>query len=245
MKNFLKRTILNVPAGERLLQIYYKFMLRFCGDRAAVFNRFYLRNVWNNPESRSGPGSTIERTERIRSELPTLFKQLGVRTVLDAPCGDYNWFRLISREPEFHYIGADIVEPLIQKNQSLYGAPNTVFITLDIAADPLPSADLWLCRDCLLHLPYRDIFSVLENLLRSDIKYFLFSTHTGCMRNTDIPTGANRALNLQIVPFNFPKPTLCIDDWIEGWKLALWERSSLANALATNRALQLRAKSKT
>lgn len=130
MKQLLKKIVLTAPAGDRCMQLYYKFMLRFCGDRTAVFNRFYQRNVWNNPESRSGPGSTIERTERIRSELPSLFKQLGVRTVLDAPCGDYNWFRLISREPGFHYIGADIVEALVQKNRSFYGAPpNTVFIT--------------------------------------------------------------------------------------------------------------------
>jgi hypothetical protein len=49
------------------------------------------------------------------------------------------------------YMGGDIVEKLIQQNQSKYGDPHTRFITIDIVKDLLPQADLWLCRDCLFH----------------------------------------------------------------------------------------------
>src|SRR6185312_15131601 len=57
-------------------------------DRASVFEQIYTRNTWQSSESRSGPGSTLERTEILRRELPPMLARLGVRTLVDAPCGD-------------------------------------------------------------------------------------------------------------------------------------------------------------
>ena len=76
--------------------------------------------------------------------IPALLKQLGVRYLLDAPCGDYNWFRLIVRESGFSYVGGDIVSPLVKKNQEAYGNDDTRFVVLDIPKDTFPEADLWL-----------------------------------------------------------------------------------------------------
>src|SRR5204862_8116349 len=100
----------------------------------------------------SGAGSTLEYTQSLRRELPLLVHRLGVKRVLDAPCGDYNWFRLIQRNPDIHYVGADIVKPLILQNREHYENETTTFIHLDITRNRLPDADLWLCRDCLMHL---------------------------------------------------------------------------------------------
>ncbi len=203
------------------------------GDIKEIFQHHYTANLWGSKESISGPGSTIEYTQNIRQEIPKLISDLDIKVILDAPCGDFNWFRMISWKEPITYIGADIVEPLINRNKILYESKNRNFIYLDITHDTLPKADMWLCRDCLFHLSNHDILLVLKNFFRSNVKYLLTSTHSNC-ENEDIQTGSFRLLNLEREPFNFGKPIALIEDWIEGYPirhLALWEREVLMDAL--------------
>lgn len=141
MKQTLKSLLLRLPGGVNLLRrIRSRRFYRKLGVKAPkeVFTKIYEDNCWNSDESRSGDGSTKEYTENIRREIPQLIRNLGVKRVLDAPCGDYNWFRLIERENGFTYVGGDIVKPLILRNQTQYGSPDTAFVELDITKDPLP-----------------------------------------------------------------------------------------------------------
>lgn len=237
----IRGIVSSFPGGEALIRARANYLesRRFAriGGTAEVFRHHYEYNRWRNDESVSGPGSTVAYTENIRKRLPALVKELGVSTILDAPCGDYNWFRLIQWETPIRYTGGDIVEPLVERNQSLYGNSSTRFIPLNIIHDTLPEAELWLCRDCLLHLSNHDIFGVIRNFLRSEIPYLLTSTYTECSKNHDIPTGAYRPLNLQLSPFEFGEPLRSMDDWIEGHPvrhLALWERETLGKRLASN-----------
>src|SRR5262245_20336339 len=50
----------------------------------AAFTRHYERRDWLEPETVSGQGSSLTRTAVIRRELPALFRELGVRRVVDA-----------------------------------------------------------------------------------------------------------------------------------------------------------------
>lgn len=236
--------ILVVPGGKGLIQSYrFWKKQRSIGmkDSKDVFDHYYKSNVWGDEESVSGPGSTLRYTENIRRELPRVVKQLGVSAMLDAPCGDYNWFKAIAWEGEIAYVGGDVVDALVDRNSRLYARPNVRFTTLDIVNQPLPPVDLWLCRDCLFHLPNRDVASAVTNFLNSDIKYLLTTTHIDCQENIDIPTGAFRRLNLEAAPFCFPPPMELIEDWIDGFPvshLGLWQRESLKAALASNRFIQ-------
>lgn len=202
----LKAMLLRLPGGMNLLRLVrsYRFYKRVGGIKIPkdIFTHIYERNRWGDGESLSGTGSTIQYTENIRREIPQLVNRLGVHRLLDAPCGDYNWFRLIPRDSGFFYIGGDIVKPLILKNEETFGNANTRFMELDITSDPLPIADLWMCRDALLHFSFEDIFRTIDNFLHSDIRHFLASSHTECTQNTDIPTGSFRLLNLELPPFN-------------------------------------------
>ena len=230
----LKALICLFPGGK---EFYRKYSVRRrtrvlerIGDAEDRFTHFYRVNKWKNEESVSGVGSTVQSTRNIVQEIPLLFERLGVRKVLDAPCGDYNWFRLIRRGEGFTYTGADIVRPLVDRNQELYADENTTFVHLDIVRDELPACDLWLCRDCLFHLSDNDIFAACNNFLNSNIRYLLTTTHPECQENRDIPTGAFRLLNLELPPFSFCKPMFFIDDPIEdepARHLALWERPQL------------------
>lgn len=206
-----------------------------------IFDYYYQNNTWGDSESVSGPGSTLAYTANIRSKIPELIEELGLLVILDSPCGDFNWFRAIEWNRGISYIGADIVKPLIDKNQLLYGDASKRFISLDITNDKLPQADLWLCRDCLFHLSYKDIAIAIQNFLTSDIRYILTSNHQNCTKNKDITTGSFRLLNLELPPFNLGKPIMVIDDWIEGFperQLCLWERNTLINKLGSDKKFQ-------
>lgn len=245
MKNILQSFIAALPGGQTILKARSKTHehRRFAqmGNPSDIFKHHFETNQWGSNESVSGPGSTIAYTKNIRKEIPKLIDYLAVRTILDAPCGDYNWFRLIKWNKPITYIGGDIVKPLIDRNQQLYGNSNTMFQNIDITYDTLPAVDLMLCRDCLFHLKNSDVALVVNNFLKSKIKYILTSNHSACAKNEDIPTGSFRLLNLQLPPFGFGKPTRMIDDWTEGFPvrhLALWDYETLKNNLAANKAFQ-------
>ena len=178
----------------------------------AVFTAFYRKNIWFNAESRSGPGSTLSITEPIRAELPALLKELGVRRLLDIPCGDFHWMEGLRLEID-SYIGADIVSDMVDINARRHGSDVRHFRRLDITCDELPRADLVLCRDCLVHLPEEYVWRALEHIKRSGPTYLLTTTFPSRDRNTDIAfPGQWRPLNLQIAPYGFPAPLRLIDE---------------------------------
>jgi hypothetical protein len=129
---------------------------------------------------------------------------------LDLACGDFNWMRLLPLDID--YIGADIVASLVTDNQRRYGSERRWFLRLDLLAAKLPRADLVLCRDCLVHFSYRDVFRALGNIKRSGSGYLLTTTFTGRTVNNDILTGHWRALNLQRAPFDLPAPEWLLNE---------------------------------
>ncbi|WP_344420786.1 class I SAM-dependent methyltransferase [Amycolatopsis minnesotensis] len=197
------------------------------------FTHIYQSNLWGSA-SVSGPGSDAEQTRELRARLPELLARFGVRTLLDLPCGDFGWLNGVDLGVA-RYIGADIVGELVTQNIERYGQDETrEFRVLDLTADPLPSADAVLCRDCLVHLSFADVRSAVENLRRSGSRYLLTTTFTGQTANADISTGDWRALNLCREPFGFPEPlaTLVEGCTEEGGayadkSLALWEIATL------------------
>jgi SAM-dependent methyltransferase len=208
--------------------------------RVDRFRRYALTNRWRNRETVSGPGSTIEYTEKLRAELPGLLEQFRIRTMFDAPCGDYHWMQLVER-PGVKYIGGEIVPELVEDNNARYADENTCFILCDILKDDLPAVDLWLCRDVLFHFPYAEVFRTLGNLFRSDIKYILTTDHPEQEKNYDIRIGRFRPMNMMREPFLFPEPIIWVDDWIEGYpvrRLGLWEVRALQIAVSENSEYQ-------
>src|SRR5271170_3765585 len=109
-----------------------------------LFAEAYNKNSWGNEESRSGRGSTELYTRRLRQFLPPFLRMLEVKSILDAPCGDFNWMRLVELG-DILYLGGDIVPAIIDDNAQKY--PEKKFVTLDILNDKMPNCDFWLCRD--------------------------------------------------------------------------------------------------
>lgn len=204
--------------GRGIADLAYAFLwragARFVAPSAvhqAVFTRIYEGNEWRDPESRSGPGSSRARGADITADLVDALRSLRVRTLLDAPCGDFNWMGNVTSSLA-SYVGIDVVRPLIQRNQQLYGDSRHRFVLGDVTHDPLPPADAILCRDALVHFSFADIWSAISNFKRSGAVYLLATTFEDTLRNEDIRTGGWRPLNLRAGPFHFPEPLAVIDD---------------------------------
>jgi hypothetical protein len=180
-------------------------------DIRSKFTKVYEDNVFGGVESRSGEGSNLVQTEVIRDEIPKLLAELEVETLLDAPCGDWNWMRA-TKLGSIKYVGIDIVAPLIEKNRAQFGSEFVQFLCADIATDELPKVDLIFSRDCLVHLSFEDAFQVLHNFKRSGAKYLLTTTFTRRSANDDLAAQFWRPLNKQASPFDFPAPLKIINE---------------------------------
>jgi len=196
-----------------------------------IFTHIYETNKWGNAETRSGKGSTLAATENLRRALPALLHTLGVRTLLDIPCGDFHWMKELDLPLE-RYLGADIVGPLVAENQRLYGNASREFLRLDLLRDSLPAVEAILCRECLVHFSYEDIALALANMRRSGATWLL-TTHFPQRRyNEDIVTGRHHTLNFLLAPFYWPRPQVEIVENYAGKRrgnrcLAVWRFSEL------------------
>lgn len=184
----------------------------------ALFSCIYRTNAWLDPETRSGPGSRIDQTQAIRNALPIIIETLGITSLLDAGCGDFNWMKETDLSKLKHYIGIDIVPDIIQNNSSQFKTSSCTFQELDLVHSPLPTCDAILCRDCLQHLSYEDIHSFISQVKISGAKYLIASTYPYLTTNNDLSTQEQlhlwryRPLNMQCAPFHFPEPLILIHE---------------------------------
>ncbi len=202
------------------------------------FTRIYKINYWGSTESVSGNGSTLKYTKNIRIELPKLYNKFNVKSVFDAPCGDFNWMQHVVSDFPVKYIGGDIVGDLVKKCNSDYKNENVKFIEFDLTKDKFPDSDLMICRDCLFHLSYKDINKFFNNFLNSNIKFLLTTTfvNNNDFKNNDIITGDFRKIDLYSKPFNIPRDKLIYkitDDGStgSGRELHLFKRKQLKEIL--------------
>ena len=183
------------------------------------------------PETECGAGSTVSYTENIRNKLPGLMRNLGVTTLLDAPCGDFNWMSRTNLSG-INYIGADYDYEQCQAVRSKLSEPPhyapkaKIALLIDIRNSIPVKADMMLCRDFLQHLPNRWASTVLRNFFESKIPWLLCTSHKS-NANSDIEEfGQFRPLNLRLRPFSLPAPHLVIDDG-PGRILGLWHRDQI------------------
>jgi predicted O-methyltransferase YrrM len=179
-------------------------------DAAAsdIFTGIYERNLWSDRQSASGTGSNLTETEEVRRVLPDLLTDLRCRTLLDVPCGDFFWMKEVDLPVD--YVGGDVVPALVAHNRERYVNDRRRFEQLDLTRDPLPDADVILCRDCLTHFSNEDVWRALRNIKRSTAQYLITTTFPTQSEFPDIATGGWRPLNLQGPPFCLPAPARVI-----------------------------------
>ena len=200
----------------------------------AVFAAMVAQYRAFGDESLSGPGSCLAQTSELRERLPLLFEDLQIRSLVDAPCGDFNWMKEMRLGLD-RYIGADILGDIVAENQRRYGGPRCRFVKMDVTSETLPPADCILCRDCLVHFSFAEALTTLRNFKLSGARYVLTTTFTGRRRNDDTAGGAWRPLNLQASPFDFPEPLRIVNERCSEARgaygdksLALWKLDELS-----------------
>lgn len=199
-------------------RLWHRAVRKYGKDRGSIFTSIYKAHYWNptgEGESLSGEGSTVAITGNARSAIESIVRDFGVRSMLDAPCGDFNWMRH-TKIDGVSYTGADIVKPLIERNQREFGGTYRRFIHLDIVERACEPYDLIMCRDCIQHLPNSDVVRVLKNFSASGSKLLLLTMSPRLTRNDDMPkAGGFRGVNVFLPPFNLPKPEKVFVDWAD------------------------------
>jgi hypothetical protein len=202
------------------------------------FTWIYRNGAWGSDESASGRGSTLAYTDNLRRKLPDLLGRYSIRSIFDAPCGDFNWMRHLLSGIDVRYIGGDIVRELTESLRARYGDGKTAFVHVDITKGPFPVADLMICRDCLFHLSFMHTRAALQSYVSSGIPYLLTTTHVlpGGIQNQDITTGGFRLIDLYGAPYHFDEqPLEKIDDWLPPdpeRQMCLWTREQVRRSLS-------------
>lgn len=177
-----------------------------------VFTRIYTRNIWGGKprQYHSGDGSTEYHACLYANAVKTFIKERRITNVVDLGCGDFVVGRKLLMD-KLKYIGVDIVDDLIKRNQERYGTDDIEFQSLDIISDELPNAELCLIRQVLQHLSNSQIISILHKI--NKYKYVLITEHYPAPKihfspNKDKPHGPdtriydNSAVCLDLPPFN-------------------------------------------
>jgi len=226
-----------VLAHERFVADHVNFAGLGLGAR---FERIAQTNLWGAATSASGLGSESAAAAAVREALPNLLQRLGVRSLLDAPCGDAGWINDCIQDVD--YTGVDVVSLLIAENtlRAERGEIAGRFLTADITHDSLPGADLILCRDCLVHLSFENIHRAVARFRASGAQWLLTTTFPEWEVNLDCEDGDWRALNLQQAPFSWPAPAELINERCDegngGWRdksLGLWRLADLPDRSKT------------
>jgi SAM-dependent methyltransferase len=134
---FAVRPLLRALAPSWLLTCRRNFGLRKIQREysqlslAEAFGRIYANQGWGGTWC-SGAGSDPDANQAYLEFVRCFMHEHGIRTVVDLGCGDFRIGRRIA-ETGVHYVGIDIVQDLIARNQREFADENVEFACLDIA----------------------------------------------------------------------------------------------------------------
>lgn len=178
-----------------------------------AMTQIYDQHLWGGKDYDFYSGEGSHQTEIVQPYLDAVIGFLSSHnnslTVCDLGCGDFNVGNQLITYTS-HYIGIDIVEPLIERNKAKFKADNLEFHCRDIAKDELPKADCIILRQVLQHLSNAEIQNIVKKL--SAYKYVILTEHLpmgSFTPNKDIISGQgirlkqNSGVDLLAAPFNF------------------------------------------
>lgn len=202
-------------------------MTNFIATQARAWRTY--RQTATHQETVNGPGSLLEGTKEVRIWLPWVFRKYHIDTMLDAPCGDWNWMAHTDLSALTQYIGWDVdpdnVIAADTRSRTAWAAPQDErgrchFIVNNLLmVTGIPKVDLIFCRDFLQHLPNAAISLVLDKFIASGSRYLITNNyrdvdnyayptpmeggHSGwCGRTEELPGYYYRPVSLDAEPFN-------------------------------------------
>ncbi|MBO9715293.1 MAG: class I SAM-dependent methyltransferase [Pseudoxanthomonas sp.] len=185
------------------------------------FSTVFNSTLWGEGETVSGPGSRLDNPMVIKAfdALDHAITRLGVRSVADIPCGDFNWFKeVLKKHPRLDYTGFDIVQPLIEMNRQRF--PGVKFVQFDIVSDVPGKFDLIFTKELFIHLTDAQIIRSIENMKASGSTYLMASNSFG-VENEDLvhnELGYARPVDLCVRPFALANQ-IWRNDFYAMWRL--------------------------
>jgi 2-polyprenyl-3-methyl-5-hydroxy-6-metoxy-1,4-benzoquinol methylase len=197
--------------------------------RKLNFENIYKKGGWNHNIyniPRSGPGSSLNYTNEIRTFLNNFISENFINTVCDLGCGDLNWIKH-TKAFNVDYTGIDIVENLIIEHKINH--PTKKFYTKDIISESVTEEneifDLIIIRDVIFHIKIKDIFSLFENI-KNKFKYILItSCNNSINEDNHDPNCHFSKVNLEIEPFNKTKGKIVADESHSDRKILLFKHN--------------------
>jgi len=175
-------------------------------------------------ESVSGYGSSMKNTREIRAALPIIFSTYSIKSMIDMPCGDWNWMQHVDLTG-IDYLGLDIVPDMIAHHD---GSFDQRFKVHDAVVDSLPYADMLLCRDFLFHIPFKQGMQVMQHIRDAGIKYLLATTFPDAPVYDVIEDACIRwrKVDMMSEPYNLPDPLYVVQEnnssACQGRQVCLW-----------------------
>lgn len=178
-----------------------------------IFDKIYENSYWGNG---SGGGSSPEATEPYKIFLEGFIRQHDIKSIVDLGCGDWQFSQFLDFGSAT-YFGIDASKNVIANNQRSFSRPGVSFANLPESYSKLPSADLLVCKDVLMHLDTKKVQDILSIL--PSFKYALITNDISCVsafreilhrmrrpfspvNNKEIKTGDYRTLDPTQQPFN-------------------------------------------
>ena len=172
-----------------------------------VFTDLYAPgSMWGDG---SGGGPDPQNAAAYVAFLYGFLAGLKPATVLDIGCGDGRIAGAINWQGA-HYIGIDVAQPALDLFRRWSGKMETAgsveYWQADALVDPLPDADLVICREVLQHIPKSDARRIIERL-----RWYPQILHCSALTNRingDVVTGWCRGVDLSLPPFSLPVETV-------------------------------------
>jgi 2-polyprenyl-3-methyl-5-hydroxy-6-metoxy-1,4-benzoquinol methylase len=183
-------------------------------SNAEVFSKIYKEDLWHGG---SGAGSKLENVKEYVDILQKYIDKPEIKTVLDLGCGDWQFSKFLDLS-SVSYLGVDVVESVIESNNTSYSASNIKFISRDITTYEIPKVDLIICKDVLQHLCNKDVVTILVKIITSS-KFSLITNdfNPENTENKDIDNGDYRCLDFTLSPFYLDVVTLLESERV-GWR---------------------------
>jgi len=168
---------------------------------AEIFNFIYAADLW---EGGSGAGSLPQATELYRAFLKEFIARNGIRSVVDAGCGDWQSSQFVDWS-HVDYLGID-VSSVVLNNTKRFARNGVRFVEGDARTFDLPQADLLIMKDVLQHWANADIIAIIPKFRR--FRYCLITNgateQVQAYVNRDISAGGYRPIDLSQPPFSIP-----------------------------------------
>lgn len=188
-----------------------------------------------NLKGNSTSPSSLERTAELRKQLPNLFRDLNIQSIVDCGCGESEWLKQVDFSGQI--LGIDIVKPLIDDCQKNLWSETHRFQVRNLLADPPESADLWLARDFCGHQGLQDNLCFFKKFLQSESKYLALTSIEGVKNSTTLSLGGFVPINMGAFPQFLGSPVATLADgqqWFRKKTLNLYTQEQIQEVLLKN-----------